>query len=207
MSEQRVWRVLVADDDYLVLDVIAHQIEKLGHIVVGRASDGRQAVDMAAALQPDIVLMDIQMPEMDGLEATAQIQSRDPRPVVILSAYENVDMVLNACRAGAGAYLIKPSNHRELQRTMAMAMARFEDLKELRRLNEALHSALGQVKRLSGMLPICSSCKKIRDDKGYWTQIENYIRDHSEAEFSHSLCPDCMEKLYPYYANKHRTEP
>ncbi len=59
-----------------------------------------------------------------------------------------------------------------------------------------LQNALENVKQLSGLLPICASCKKIRDDKGYWTQIEGYIRDHSEAEFSHSICPDCTEKYY-----------
>jgi hypothetical protein len=60
-----------------------------------------------------------------------------------------------------------------------------------------LQEALTMVKLLSGLLPICASCKKIRDDKGYWTQIESYIRDHSEAEFSHGICPDCLKKLYP----------
>lgn len=60
-----------------------------------------------------------------------------------------------------------------------------------------LQQALAQVKKLSGMLPICSSCKKIRNDEGYWEQIEAYIRDHSEAEFSHGLCPECAERLYP----------
>ncbi len=60
-----------------------------------------------------------------------------------------------------------------------------------------LKEALGKVKLLSGFLPICSSCKKVRDDKGYWNQIEEYIRDHSEADFTHSFCPDCAEKLYP----------
>jgi len=65
------------------------------------------------------------------------------------------------------------------------------------RLIRELQEALTMVKPLSGLLPICASCKKIRDDKGYWTQIESYIRDHSEAEFSHGICPDCMKKLYP----------
>ena len=60
-----------------------------------------------------------------------------------------------------------------------------------------LQQALASVKRLSGLLPICSSCKKIRDDKGYWNQIEAYVRDHSEAEFSHSYCPECIRVLYP----------
>jgi len=64
---------------------------------------------------------------------------------------------------------------------------------------EELQKALQEVKQLSGLLPICSSCKKIRDDKGYWNQIENYIHDHSEAEFSHGICPDCAKKLYPEF--------
>jgi hypothetical protein len=68
---------------------------------------------------------------------------------------------------------------------------------EREKLIRNLQEALVKVKTLSGLLPICSACKKIRDDKGYWRQIESYIRDHSEAEFSHGICPDCMRKLYP----------
>lgn len=68
---------------------------------------------------------------------------------------------------------------------------------EREKLIEELRTALDNVKQLSGLLPICASCKKIRDDNGYWNQIESYIRDHSEAEFSHGLCPDCAKKLYP----------
>jgi hypothetical protein len=64
-----------------------------------------------------------------------------------------------------------------------------------------LQKALSEIKTLSGLLPICASCKKIRDDKGYWNQIELYIRDHSEAEFSHSICPPCAEKLYGFLKN------
>ncbi|MDI7260282.1 MAG: PAS domain S-box protein [Thermodesulfobacteriota bacterium] len=68
---------------------------------------------------------------------------------------------------------------------------------EREKLIQELQEALTKVKKLSGLLPICASCKKIRDDKGYWNQIEGYIRDHSEAEFSHGICPDCARKLYP----------
>jgi PAS domain S-box-containing protein len=84
------------------------------------------------------------------------------------------------------------------------AVVTFRDITERKRAEEErekligeLQEALTSVKQLSGMLPICASCKKIRDDQGYWTQIEAYIRDHSEAEFSHGICPDCMKKLYP----------
>ncbi len=69
-------------------------------------------------------------------------------------------------------------------------------------VNDQLQKALSEVKQLSGFLPICASCKNIRDDKGYWNQIESYIRDHSEAEFSHSICPDCAKKLYPEFLTK-----
>ncbi len=70
---------------------------------------------------------------------------------------------------------------------------------ELLESNKKLSKAIDKVKLLSGFLPICASCKKIRDDKGYWTQIESYIRDHSEAEFSHSMCPECAKRIYPEF--------
>jgi hypothetical protein len=73
---------------------------------------------------------------------------------------------------------------------------------EREKLIQELQKALAEVKKLSGFLPICASCKKIRDDKGYWNQIEEYIRTHSEAEFSHGLCPDCTRKLYPDFRKK-----
>jgi hypothetical protein len=70
--------------------------------------------------------------------------------------------------------------------------------------NEELQKALTKIKTLSGLLPICASCKKIRDDQGYWTQLEYYISEHSEAEFTHGCCPECMKKLYPeMYIKKH----
>ena len=65
------------------------------------------------------------------------------------------------------------------------------------KLIDELKEALDKVKTLSGFIPICANCKKIRDDKGYWTQVEEYVRQHSEAEFSHCICPDCIKILYP----------
>ncbi len=71
--------------------------------------------------------------------------------------------------------------------------------KKLAQQNKELQEALKEIHQLKGIIPICSSCKKIRDDEGYWHQVEVYIRDHSEAEFSHGICPVCMKKLYPQY--------
>ena len=73
---------------------------------------------------------------------------------------------------------------------------------EQKKLVGELQKALSEVNKLSGMLPICSSCKKIRDDKGYWNQVDVYVSEHSEAEFSHGICPECATKLYPEYVKK-----
>ncbi len=102
------------------------------------------------------------------------------------------------CSSG-GAYLAKPPKPEELERAITIALARHSDLMELRRLNNELEQALGEVKKLRGILPICSNCKKIRDDQGYWKQIETYIREHSEADFSHGICPDCLNELSPEF--------
>jgi AmiR/NasT family two-component response regulator len=202
---------MIAEDDHLNSEMIKGLSEEIGYTVVGEATDGLKAVEMTRSLQPDVVLMDIKMPDMDGLEATRLIFERCPTPVVVLTAYEAPELIEEASAAGVGAYLVKPPDVREMERAISIAMARFDDLMELRRLNAELQTgnearerlilelqhALDQVKTLSGLLPICSSCKKIRDDEGYWNQLEAYIQDHSEVVFSHGLCPECAKELYP----------
>ena len=90
--------------------------------------------------------------------------------------------------------------------SIGVALMRKQSEEERERLIAELKKALSDVKALSGLLPICASCKRIRDDKGYWNQIESYIKDHSEAEFSHGICPDCVEKLYPEFHKKKHEE-
>jgi AmiR/NasT family two-component response regulator len=197
MNELSRVRVLIVDDDVLVIEAIQEILERIGHVVVGKVADGRQAVEATQALRPDVVLMDIKMPEVDGLEAARQIQGHCPTPVVLLTAHETPELVEQASAAGVGAYLVKPPQARAMWRAITIAMARFGDLMELRRLNAELQDALARVKTLSGLLPMCASCKKVRDDEGYWHQVEVYIRDHSEASFTHGICPDCARKLYP----------
>lgn len=87
--------------------------------------------------------------------------------------------------------------HTDITKVKEAELALIQKTEELERANKELNEALKQVKTLKGFLPICASCKKIRDDEGYWTQIESYISSRSEAEFTHGICPDCTKTLYP----------
>ena len=197
MDRQNALRVLIVEDEILVGEMLYGIMEEAGYKVVGEATDGLMAVEMTQSLQPDLVVMDIQMPNMNGIEATRRIQETCPTPVVVLTAHETPELVAQVSAAGAGAYLVKPPRRRELERAITIALARFDDMMTLRRLNTELEAALAQVKKLSGLLPICAACKNIRNDSGYWQCVEVYIEAHSEASFTHSICPDCTKKLYP----------
>ena len=118
-------QVLIADDDFMVRQMIRGRLEDLGHTVVGEATGGQQSVDMVTSLQPDIILMDIDMPDMDGIEATRSIYKLSPTPVVILTAYDTPELVEQAGEVGAGAYLVKLPTAREIERAIIIAMARF----------------------------------------------------------------------------------
>jgi AmiR/NasT family two-component response regulator len=206
VKNQHPIRAMIVDDEALIVEAIRDILNHLGYTIVGEAGDGRQAVELAQSVQPEIILMDFRMPTMDGLQATRQIQQIRPTPVVLLTAHDSLDIVEQAGAAGVGAYLTKPPDAGAIERSIAIAMARFKDMMDLRRLNvelerhnQDLQAALAKVKQLSGLLPICANCKKIRNDQGYWQDVAVYVRDHSEADFSHGICPDCMKKLYPEY--------
>jgi CheY-like chemotaxis protein len=141
--------------------------------------------------------MDIHMPKLDGVSAARLIQEQCPTPVVILTAHDAPDLIGQAQAAGVMAYLVKPPSGASLGAIIPVALARFQEIQALKRLNNELQDALDRVRQLQGMLPICANCKKIRDDDGYWHQIESYIRAHSNVDFSHGLCPDCARELYP----------
>lgn len=190
-------RVLIAEDDAMVARLVRSELESVGLIVIGHAIDGRQAVDLTLELLPDVVVMDITMPELDGIAAASAIQMGRPTPVVILSAHDETDFLIKATAAGVGAFVIKPPQANELERAITIAVARHDDLMELQRLNEKLEQALAEIKTLKGLLPICCSCKKIRDEQGYWSEVESYIMSHSDATFTHSYCPKCLHKYFP----------
>jgi YesN/AraC family two-component response regulator len=146
--------------------------------------------------------MDIKMPHLDGIKAAEIIQNSCPTPIVILTAYDTLEMLREASAAGVGAFLAKPPKVRELSQAIVIARARFGDLLSLRHTNDMLkrrtrelEEALTKIKTLRGLIPICASCKKMRSDQGYWQHLEDYLMEHTEADFTHGLCPEWLEKM------------
>jgi sigma-B regulation protein RsbU (phosphoserine phosphatase) len=151
--------------------------------------------------------MDVLMPDLDGVAACRQIKQQvhlQDIPIIMVTAKNDLDNLKEAFSAGAMDYINKPVKSVELLARVTSALTlktemdrRKQREAELRRINEDLQKALREVKVLRGLIPICASCKKIRNDGGFWQQIEEYIGEHSEAEFSHGLCQPCLKKLYP----------
>ncbi len=136
--------LLLVEDEPVVGRTIQAMLEHAGFDVLGRAISGQQAIELAAALRPDAVVMDIGLPDMDGLEAAERITQQSPVPVVVLSAYDTPALLDRAARAGVGAYLVKPADIREMERAIAVAIARFDDMVALRRLNGELAEEMRQ---------------------------------------------------------------
>jgi DNA-binding response OmpR family regulator len=134
-------RVLIVEDEALVSEIIRHALEAAGYRVTGSAADGAEALDMAQALHPEVVIMDIDLPDVDGLEVTRRLMAATPLAVVVLTAHETPELIERAGTVGVGAYLTKPPNARELDRAIRISLARFAELQALRREKAALEAA------------------------------------------------------------------
>lgn len=135
---QKLEKVLIVEDDFMVREMIKARVHKAGYKVIGEAGDGLEALNLVKTLQPDVVLMDIEMPETNGIEATRHIYNSYPTPVVMLTAYDTPELVEKAGQAGAGAYLVKPPRVDEIERAITIAVTRFNDMMSLSKLNAEL---------------------------------------------------------------------
>src|SRR6185369_5756989 len=149
------------------------------------------AVKLAQERKPDLVLMDIRLSgDLDGIVAASAIRGREDVPIIFLTAHSDQATLERALAASPFGYILKPFHTRELKVTIEVALYKHAREKEYRELIKELNAALSRVKALSGLLPICSGCKRIHDEQGHWCDIEEYIRTHSEAGFSHGICPE-----------------
>ncbi|MEW6221019.1 MAG: response regulator [Thermodesulfobacteriota bacterium] len=169
------------------------------------AADGLEGLSLYQAHRPELVVTDIRMPHLDGIAMAQAIKRLDwGAKIIVTTAHSDTANLLAAIDAGVDGFVLKPVETDRLLAVLGKCAEAVEIRRQARALQEEretllveLRAALAKVKLLSGLLPICASCKRIRDDQGYWQQIECYIRDHSEADFSHGICPDCVRKLYP----------
>ena len=189
-------KILIVEDEGIVILHISKALENLGYIVAGVANYGDEAIIKATEIRPDLVLMDIVLKgTVDGIEAADKIRAILNIPVIYLTAHADEGTLQRAKVTEPFGYIVKPFRERDLQIAIEFALYKSRMEGERNLLIRRLQDALEHVRTLSGMLPICSYCKKIRDDKGYWNQLEAYLSEHSDTEFTHSICPDCAEKV------------
>jgi CheY-like chemotaxis protein len=190
-------RILVADDDAICRCLLETTLARWGHEVVSCTTGGEAWVHLSGSAAPELAILDWMMPELDGPEVCRRLRSAappNPPYLVLLTTRSRRDDVVEGLDAGADDYMIKPFDLEEL-RARVHAGGRIVQLQAAlsERVRE-LEAALAQVKQLQGLLPICSYCKRIRDDENYWEQVELYIGKHSGAQFSHGICPACFEE-------------
>lgn len=201
----------------LVRLALAHQKDIDFHY----CSDPGEAIETANQLRPTVILLDLSMPKISGLELLKRFRENEKTrdvPIVVLSAEEEARTKGKAFTLGANDYLVKVPSAIEMRarvryhsRAFLNGVQRQEAFDALRKsqqqlvkkntelvkANQELDAALAKVQQLRGLLPICSSCKKIRAEDDTWSEVESYIQKRSNALFTHSICPECMEALYP----------
>lgn len=176
--------ILIVDDNMENLKVLGGLLNDEGYLIAV-STNGKDALDFTEKNKPDLILLDIMMPGMNGYETCEKLKENAGTkdiPVIFLSALGETDDIVKGFEAGGVDYVMKPYNSREL-------LARVKTHIDLKK-------AMEEIRALRGIIPICAKCKKIRDDHGFWEQVEEYVAKRSGAIFSHSVCPECARELY-----------
>jgi sigma-B regulation protein RsbU (phosphoserine phosphatase) len=176
-------RILIADDDRMSALMLSRAVEQWGFEAVV-VDDGLAAWNVIAGdTPPDLAILDWVMPGIDGIELCRRIRAAQLKTqiyLILLSARSTQQDLIAGLDAGADDYLTKPFDPDELRARI--------------RVGQRTLALLASVKRLTGLLPICSYCKRIRTDTDYWEQVDSYVAEHSDARFSHGICPTCLER-------------
>jgi CheY-like chemotaxis protein len=191
-------RILVAEDQAVSRHILIANLRKWGYDVMA-VEDGTLAWKaLQSAEAPQLVILDWLMPGMDGIEICRQFREKPqerPTYLILLTARRGAEDKVRGLQSGADDYITKPFNREELRARVQVGIRVLELQDALAQRVRELEEALSRVKTLQGLLPICSYCKKIRNDRNYWQQVEGYISDHSEAQFSHGICPECYARF------------
>jgi PleD family two-component response regulator len=191
--------ILVVDDNPDNLRLIS-RILKDSHYKIRLAPNGERALATIRKEAPDLILLDIMMPVMDGFEVCSQLKADQKTtgiPVIFISALDETIDKVKAFSMGGVDYISKPFKSEEVLARVRTHLTLRRLQRNLEKKNEQLRQALAEIQILRGILPICSSCKKIRNEDGCWEPIEVFIQARSEVDFSHGICEECARKLYP----------
>lgn len=190
-------KVLIAEDDLVSRTMLSRLLSAWGHDVVVTV-DGSSAWDILQRDDaPKVAILDWMMPELDGAEVCRRVRCQarpEPAYLILLTAKDRTEDVVTGLDSGANDYLVKPFDRRELQARLRVAERIVSLQHELAARVRELQDALAQIHQLQDLLPICSYCKKIRDDGNYWRQVEGYLSAHTGVQFSHGICPECFTK-------------
>jgi len=188
---------LVADDDPITTAALVGALRRWD-LEVSVARDGIEAWNaIGASGGPSLAVVDWMMPGIDGLELCRRIRGTPAHAhmyVLLLTARDGRADIVAGLEAGADDYLVKPFDLHELRARVHTGLRILTLQQRLAEQIGMLQATLANVKQLKGLLPMCSYCKSIRKDEDYWQQLEAYISDHSDAEFSHGVCPACLER-------------
>ncbi len=191
-------RLLIADDDAVMRLALEAMLRKRGHapVVACDGAEAWQRLQEDPALQ--LAILDWMMPGLDGIEvcrrARAELKDRKLY-LILLTSQDSKANVIEGLQAGASDYVTKPFDNDELHARISVGAEVVRLWSELENRVRELEAALARERRLEGLLPICSYCKKIRDDRAYWHEVEHFISEHSGALFSHGICPACYAQI------------
>lgn len=194
-------RVLLVDDDeedFIITRDLLSDIEHC-YFDLDWVSNYSQALDVIGLLEHDVCLVDYRLGAATGVDLLNEIDATNsPTPIILLTGQGDRQVDLESMKSGASDYLSKARLDPDLlERSIRYSIDRKRAQREKDDLIDKLQSAMNEINTLGGMLPICASCKNIRDDNGYWSAVELYISERSDAEFSHSMCPACVAEWYP----------
>jgi CheY-like chemotaxis protein len=191
-------KVLIAEDDPVSRRLLEVRLSKWGFEVVA-AKDGVEAWELLQQPEaPQLLVIDWMMPNLSGLELCQRIRATPGTKgfhFIMLTSKNTRADILAGLNAGADDYVVKPFDVEELRARVKVGERIVELRQSLAERVQELEAMVQQVKTLQGLLPICVYCKKIRNDKSYWQQVESYLMERSDVRFSHGICPDCYEKM------------
>jgi len=197
-------RILIAEDDSTSRRILETVLARWGYEVTAVADGLRAWQSLHAEDAPRLAILDWMMPGMDGTEICRHIRQSSPSSpayIILLTARGRREDLVLGLEAGADDYITKPFDREELRARVQVGERVVELQTALAARVAELEQALAQVKTLQGILPICAHCHKIRGDQDYWQKLESYISEHSDAQFSHGLCPDCLREFYPKFCD------